>query len=138
MKIFVKVPATSANVGAGFDSLGLAVSMYNTVTFEESDRLEISSCDGTIVPTGQSNLVYRAVKAVFDQLDEKLPGLKKLDTQLLSYIVARVILEASTIFSSGFHWEVAALCLVNAIVVALASNGTYDILGNRNPAEKEE
>lgn len=83
MKIFVKVPATSANVGAGFDSLGLAVSMYNTVTFEESDRLEISSCDGTIVPTGQSNLVYRSVKAVFDQLDEKLPGLKITQTNAI-------------------------------------------------------
>ena len=81
--ITVTVPATSANVGAGFDSLGLAVSMYNTVTFEESDRLEISSCDGTIVPTGQSNLVYRSVKAVFDQLDEKLPGLKITQTNAI-------------------------------------------------------
>ena len=31
--ITVTVPATSANVGAGFDSLGLAVSMYNVFTF---------------------------------------------------------------------------------------------------------
>ena len=38
--ITVTVPATSANVGAGFDSLGLAVSMYNTFTFEEADRIQ--------------------------------------------------------------------------------------------------
>ena len=79
-----------------------------------------------------------SITAIITQFLKRLPGLKKLDTQLLSYIVALVILEASTIFSSGFHWEVAALCLVNAIVVALASNGTYDILGNKTPAEKEE
>ena len=33
--ITVTVPATSANVGAGFDSLGLALSMHNVFTFEE-------------------------------------------------------------------------------------------------------
>ena len=32
MKIKVSVPATSANVGSGFDALGLAVTLYNTVT----------------------------------------------------------------------------------------------------------
>ena len=79
-----------------------------------------------------------SITAIITQFLKKLPGVKKLDTQLLSYIVALVILEASTIFSSGFHLEVAALCLVNAIVAALASNGTYDILGNTHPAEKAE
>ena len=38
MKIKVSVPATSANIGSGFDALGLAVTLYNTVTFEESDQ----------------------------------------------------------------------------------------------------
>lgn len=79
-----------------------------------------------------------SITAIITQFLKKIPGLKKLDTQLLSYIVALIILEASTIFSGGFHWEVAALCLVNAIVVALASNGTYDILGNKTPTEKGE
>ncbi len=52
--ITVTVPATSANVGAGFDSLGLALSMHNVFTFEECDRIRISSVDGTHVPTGQT------------------------------------------------------------------------------------
>ena len=55
--ITVTVPATSANVGAGFDSLGLALSMHNVFTFEECDRIRISSVDGTHVPTGANNLV---------------------------------------------------------------------------------
>ena len=79
-----------------------------------------------------------SITAIITQFLKKLPFLKKLDTQLLSYIVALVILEASTIFSGGFHWEVAALCLVNAIVVALARNGTYDVIGGKKSAEKEE
>ena len=59
MKIKVSVPATSANIGSGFDALGLAVTLYNTVTFEESEVLDISSADGTRIPRGESNLVYR-------------------------------------------------------------------------------
>ena len=50
MKIKVSVPATSANVGSGFDALGLAVTLYNTVTFEDSEVLEISASDGTRIP----------------------------------------------------------------------------------------
>ena len=56
MKIKVSVPATSANVGSGFDALGLAVTLYNTVTFEESDKLDISAADGTRIPRNESNL----------------------------------------------------------------------------------
>lgn len=60
--IQVSVPATSANVGAGFDSLGLAVSMHNVFTFEEADGIHISSVDGTHVPAGANNLVYRSAR----------------------------------------------------------------------------
>ena len=36
MKVTVKVPATSANLGPGFDSFGLALTLYNTITLEET------------------------------------------------------------------------------------------------------
>ena len=74
--VTVTVPATSANVGAGFDSLGLAVSMHNVFTFEESDRIQISSVDGTHVPAGSNNLVYRSARVVYDQLGIPLKGLR--------------------------------------------------------------
>ena len=74
--VTVTVPATSANVGAGFDSLGLAVSMHNVFTFEESDRIQISSVDGTHVPAGSNNLVYRSARVVYDQLGISLKGLR--------------------------------------------------------------
>ena len=74
--IQVSVPATSANVGAGFDSLGLAVSMHNVFTFEECDGIQITSVDGTHVPAGSNNLVYRSARVVYDQLGIPLRGLR--------------------------------------------------------------
>ena len=80
MKIKVSVPATSANIGSGFDALGLAVTLYNTVTFEESDHLDISAADGTRIPRNESNLVYRSAKGLFDKVGKKIPPLKIVQT----------------------------------------------------------
>ena len=80
MKIKVSVPATSANIGSGFDALGLAVTLYNTVTFEESEVLDISSADGTRIPRGESNLVYRSAKGLFEKVGKQIPPLKITQT----------------------------------------------------------
>ena len=74
--VTVTVPATSANVGAGFDALGLALSMHNVFTFEQADRIHITSVDDTHVPGGPNNLVYRSARAVYDQLGVPLKGLR--------------------------------------------------------------
>ena len=83
MKIKVSVPATSANIGSGFDALGLAVTLYNTVTFEESDHLDISAADGTRIPRNESNLVYRSAKGLFDKVGKKLPAELEEQRQIL-------------------------------------------------------
>ena len=49
--IKIKIPATSANIGSGFDSLGIALTMYNEVMLEESDEISIESLDDVKVPT---------------------------------------------------------------------------------------
>ncbi len=74
--IKVRIPATSANIGSGFDSLGLAVSMYNYVYLQESDRISIRSRDNTNIPTDQTNLVYRTVQFLYDMCGKKLPGVE--------------------------------------------------------------
>ena len=54
MKIKVSVPATSANIGSGFDALGLAVTLYNTAIPEylpEDERLVCRSLDDMIALT---------------------------------------------------------------------------------------
>lgn len=74
--IEIKVPATSANVGAGFDCLGLAVQLYNTVYIENSDKIEVESLDGSFVPKGASNMIYKSATRLFEECGKKLYGLK--------------------------------------------------------------
>lgn len=59
MKVKVKVPATSANLGPGFDVAGLAVTLYNTFTFELlDDGLEITGCPEQFC--NADNMTYQA------------------------------------------------------------------------------
>ncbi len=74
----IKVPATSANIGSGFDSLGLALNLYNYVWAEETDSgltIEIKDRSSNFLPTNEKNLVYRSMKAVFDEVGYKPKGL---------------------------------------------------------------
>ena len=76
MKVEIQIPATSANIGAGFDSLGLAVRMYNRVILEPWEGAEVVSLDGATVPTGENNLIYKTVKYLFDICGKPLSGLR--------------------------------------------------------------
>ena len=59
MKVKVKVPATSANLGPGFDVAGLALTLYNTFTFELNEGgLNITGCPTQFC--NEENLTYRA------------------------------------------------------------------------------
>lgn len=55
-RVVVKVPATSANVGVGFDTLGLALGLEATFTFEVADSLVIDGCPDQF--RGEDNLVW--------------------------------------------------------------------------------
>jgi len=61
--IRVKVPATSANLGPGFDCLGLALQLHNTITIEPERPFQItltgSYYDG--IPVDENNLVWRTM-----------------------------------------------------------------------------
>ncbi|MPS41911.1 MAG: homoserine kinase, partial [Pseudomonas sp.] len=78
--VAVRVPATSANLGPGFDTLGLALSVYDelTVTALEPGRLEIevTGSGADDVPRDATNLVVRAVAYAFDAVGQPLPGLR--------------------------------------------------------------
>ena len=74
--IKIQIPATSANLGAGFDALGLALDYYNYVNMEEADGIFIESLDGIPVPNDASNLVYDSAKVLYDICGKKLSGLK--------------------------------------------------------------
>ena len=74
--IRIDVPATSANLGSGFDSLGIALTMQNRVWMEESDVLEIRCTDGVKVPTDTSNLIFWAASHLYEDLRKETARLK--------------------------------------------------------------
>ena len=75
MKVTVKVPATSANLGPGFDSFGLALTLYNTITLEETESgLEFTGCPAEYA--NKDNLIYVSYKAAMDYMGLPVKGLK--------------------------------------------------------------
>jgi len=77
--VAVKVPATSANLGPGFDTLGLAVSLYDELTVTASDRpgarVVVHGVGEGEVPTDETNLVVRSIAHTFAACGVELPGL---------------------------------------------------------------
>lgn len=69
--IKIKVSATSANIGAGFDCMGLALNLYNEIIISPSDRLIIETDKG--LPADETNLVYVSMKKVFDLCGKTVP-----------------------------------------------------------------
>lgn len=73
--IKIQVPGTSANIGPGFDAFGLALSIYNTFSFEEKSdgKLTIRGVERKYQST--TNLVYRSMQMVFKKTDCHPKGL---------------------------------------------------------------
>ncbi len=80
-KFTVKVPASTSNLGPGFDVIGLALNLYNQYTFEllnkPGSELEYSSnVSPNEVPYSKDNLVYRAFDYLFRKESKETPSIK--------------------------------------------------------------
>src|SRR5690554_6926395 len=77
--VTVKVPATTANLGPGFDTLGLALSLYDelTVTVREQPGVlvRVTGVGEGEVATDESNLVVRSIAATLARFGQELPAL---------------------------------------------------------------
>jgi homoserine kinase len=77
--VTVHVPATTANLGPGFDTLGLALALYDelhvSVRDEPGATVEVHGVGAGEVPTDESNLVVRSIAHTFAAFGQKLPGL---------------------------------------------------------------
>jgi homoserine kinase len=74
----VRVPATSANLGPGFDALGLALGLYDDVAAEvvpDGVRVAVTGQGAGELPGDDRHLVVRAMRATFDVLGGQPPGL---------------------------------------------------------------
>ena len=86
MKVTVKVPATSANLGPGFDCLGLALPIYNEITVEETvmpgSGVEINIIDETekydtlSIPKDENNIVYKAIELLYSFIGQTASDMK--------------------------------------------------------------
>ena len=76
--VTVEVPATSANLGPGYDCLGLALELSDTLVGEVlADGLEVTvEGEGADVVRDESHLVVRAMRAAFELMGEQPPGLR--------------------------------------------------------------
>ena len=74
-RVTIRVPATTANLGPGFDAFGCALSLYTDVTFEETEYgLEITGCPEEFA--GPDNLAYVSYCAALATMSEELRGVK--------------------------------------------------------------
>ncbi len=74
----LRVPASSANLGPGFDALGLALGIYLDCHFEQSDELRISARgrDAQCISTGEDNLIWQTALAVARDTGGNLPPIQ--------------------------------------------------------------
>ena len=75
--IHIRVPATSANMGPGFDSIGIAVELYNHIWVEEQTTgltIDVKRDQAIPVPTDETNLIYKTMKYFYEQKGLKMPG----------------------------------------------------------------
>lgn len=74
MAVTVKVPATTANLGSGFDAVGAALSWSSFVTLEPAGKLivEVVGEGEGEIPVNEDNIAVQAIKALLKQLPEEV------------------------------------------------------------------
>ncbi len=76
--VVVRVPATSANLGPGFDALGLALTLHDVVEariIPDGISIEVSGAGEESAAAGEGHLVIRAMRAAFGMLGGQPPGI---------------------------------------------------------------
>jgi homoserine kinase len=146
----LRVPASSANLGPGFDALGLGLAVYLECRFRRSATLEITATgrDASEISTGADNLIWQTAQAVARDCGETLPPIQlSIDNQIplgkglgssaaaltagvliadrllnLNWKPARVLDEAARL--EGHPDNVAAAVLGSIVATAVDQGGT--------------
>jgi homoserine kinase len=149
MTTTVRVPASSANLGPGFDALGMALNLYLECRFRESAQLSIrvAGRDADLISRGDDNLIWQAALTVAEGVGETLPPIElEIDNGIplgkglgssAAALTAGVVIADRLL---GLHWKplrildaaakieghpdnVAACVLGSIVASALASGG---------------
>lgn len=117
--IKVQVPGTSANIGPGFDAFGLALSIYNTFSFEEKNDGKLTIRGVERKYQSDTNLVYRSMQKVFKKVGYRPKGL---------YIHTEVDIPISRGLGSSATCIVGGLFGANALIGSpLSTTELFDI-----------
>lgn len=152
----VSVPATSANLGPGFDSLGLALAMRDELEAEVvGSGLEVivAGAGGGDLPLDETHLVVRSMRAAFDLVGVQPPGLRLSCTNVIPHarglgsssaaIVAGVVLARGLVAGGSLLVDDDALFRLAARIeghpdnVAPAFYGGFVISGRDDSADGE-
>ncbi len=138
----VTVPATSANLGPGFDALGLALSMRDELVAEVTAsgvEVEVTGEGAADVPRDASHLVVRSMHAAFDAMDARPPGLRLSCRNVIPHsrglgsssaaIVAGVALARALVAGGRLLLDDAALLRIAADIEGHPDNVAPALLG---------
>lgn len=84
-QIDLRIPATSANLGLGFDSIGVAVTKFLKIKAYESEafRIEFLNSDLKVLPPGEDNLVISTAKSIALKYNKKMPPIMvEMDSEI--------------------------------------------------------
>ncbi|KNH16025.1 serine kinase [Arthrobacter sp. ZBG10] len=122
-RVTVRVPGTSANLGPGYDSLGLALALHDTLTVESLDTdellFELTGEGAETLPRDASHLVVRAIDAALERLGFRRRGLR---------VTAQNVNPHGRGLGSSASAVVAAVTAANAMVPTASSRGKNWIL----------
>jgi homoserine kinase len=111
--VTVRVPATSANLGPGFDSAGLALTLYDEVVVRATDgglSVDVQGEGGDYLPRDERHLVVSSLRAAFDRLGGQPAGLDVVCSNRIPH-------------SRGLGSSSAAICAAVVAARALVEGG---------------
>ena len=117
-EVRVRVPATSANLGPGFDSAGLALTLYDDVAVRLLDSglvVEVEGEGADDVPRDESHLVVRSLRRAFERLGGQPPGLHVSCINRIPH-------------ARGLGSSSAAICAAIVAAQALVGDASLDLL----------
>ena len=127
----VRVPASSANLGPGFDALGLALSVYLDCRFRPAAQLSITATgrDAALISTGPDNLIWQTALSVAADVCMQLPPIElAIDNQIplgKGLGSSAAALTAGVVIADRLegHPDNVAACVLGSIVASAIDSG---------------
>lgn len=133
------VPATSANMGAGFDSIGIALQKYNHLWFveiEEGLQILINKKHKLKIPTDENNLIYKTMADFYREVGKKMPGVRLIQEDYIPHTrglgssaacIVAGLMAANDL--SGCHYSKEDLAQIAAKIEGHPDNSNPALLG---------